>query len=126
MAKKPNIGSMKRQMKEEKTEPAGKALIRERLATILSEEIAKADEGAPIVLTCGNRGLAMSLCHEPDNYRDHVIMLTKAVAGMHRAIELAQRYGEMANWFESDLNAALAGAELVSNLAAEYAMLIPE
>ena len=78
------------------------------------------------VVTCGARGLALRFEHEPENYLHHVQILTKAAAGMHRAIELAQRYGETANWFESDLNAALAGAELVSNLAAEYAMLIPE
>ncbi len=77
-------------------------------------------------MCCGNRGLALHVVHEPENHVAHLVQLTKALTGIHRAIEIAQRAEGGANWFDSDLNAALAGAELVSNLAAEYAQLIPD
>src|SRR4051812_17321837 len=109
MAKKPTVGSMKRQMDEKSVESPQEAQLRDRISTILSEELENADENAPIVVSCGNRGLTLQFVEEPSNYVGHLLQLTNAVRGMHRAIELAQRSGEMANWFQSVLNAALAG-----------------
>ena len=105
------------------TKKANKVVLRNVVETMASE---RGDDVTSTVVSCGNRGLALYIVHEPENHAAHVVQLTKALTGMHRAIELAQRSGVMANWFDSDLNAALAGTELISNLAAEYAMLIPE
>ncbi len=49
------------------------------------------------VITCGARGLALRFEHEPENCLHHVQILTKAAAGMHRAIELAQRNATQRN-----------------------------
>ncbi len=125
MAKKPSKATMLNQLNEKPVESPGNALLRDEIAMILSEELAKAEESAPVVLRCGTRGLQLQFVEEPSNYIGHVLQLTKAVSGMQRAIEVAQRSGASANWFEDDLNAALAGTELISNLAAEYAKLVP-
>ena len=55
------------------------------------------------------------------NFVDHVRELTNASAAMQSAIRVA---GEELP--REDLQSALAGVELVSNLAAEFAMLVPE
>ena len=102
---------------------ANKVALRDVVETMANE---RDDVVTSTVVSCGNRGLALYIVHEPENHAAHLVLLTKALTGMHRAIELAQRSGAMANWFDSDLNAALAGTELISNLAAEYAQLIPD
>jgi hypothetical protein len=114
MANKPKTGAVRLKS----VEPAQ--------AANFHDEIENAEVISQAIITCGKRGLSLHIVEEQTNVLGHLLELTRAVSGIHRAIELAQRAEPCVNWFESDLNAALAGAELISNLAVEYAMLIPE
>lgn len=82
------------------------------------------DTGA--VVCCGNRGITIYFDDEPENYRYHLIELTKAVAAMHRAIHFARAKDPMNKLVEEDMDDALGGVELVSNMAAKIATLLPE
>jgi hypothetical protein len=75
------------------------------------------------VVCCGRSGISLLVEDEAANYPHHLITLTKAVAGMHRAIYSARDPSNPNRLPEEDLEHALAGVELVSNMALEFAKL---